>query len=67
MTTNNDERNIYVDLIDFLQSERADLRLAASEAVMGVSDRYVSYPNVLNFNFIGNLINLTLLLFHFIV
>ncbi len=31
--------DVYKDLINFLQSERADLRLAASQAVLGVTDR----------------------------
>mmetsp|Transcript_3612 Transcript_3612/g.5248 ORF Transcript_3612/g.5248 Transcript_3612/m.5248 type:complete len:464 (+) Transcript_3612:123-1514(+) len=31
--------SVYKDLIEFLQSDRADLRLAASQAVLGVTDR----------------------------
>lgn len=31
--------SLYKDLIQFLQSDRADLRLAASQAVLGVTDR----------------------------
>mmetsp|Transcript_324 Transcript_324/g.455 ORF Transcript_324/g.455 Transcript_324/m.455 type:complete len:445 (+) Transcript_324:123-1457(+) len=31
--------DVYEDLIQFLQSDRADLRLAASQAVLGVTDR----------------------------
>ena len=33
--------DVYKDLINFLQSDRSDLRLAASQAVLGVTDRYV--------------------------
>jgi hypothetical protein len=37
-----DEAKIYKDLIVFLKSDRPDLRLAATDAVLAVKDRYVS-------------------------
>jgi hypothetical protein len=37
-----DEAKVYEDLIGFLKSDRSDLRLAATDAVLAVKDRYVS-------------------------
>jgi hypothetical protein len=34
---------VYTDLIGFLKSDRADLRLAATEAVKQTTDRYVHW------------------------
>jgi hypothetical protein len=36
-----DEASVYIDLIGFLKSERADVRLSAIEAVLAVKDWYV--------------------------
>lgn len=37
-TTNNDTASVYGDLIEFLHSTRADLRLEATKAVLQVVD-----------------------------
>ena len=37
-----DEAKVYEDLIGFMKSDRSDLRLAATDAVLAVKDRYVS-------------------------
>jgi hypothetical protein len=42
MSSNQDSSSVYKDLVQFLQSSRADLRLEATKAVLQVvSDRYV--------------------------
>ena len=40
MNDDSSEQNVYKDLVTFLESERSDLRKAASEAVLSVNDRY---------------------------
>lgn len=38
MAANQDEKQMFEDLVGFLLSERSDLRLAATEAVIQVTD-----------------------------
>jgi hypothetical protein len=38
-----DEASVYIDLIGFLKSDRADVRLSAIEAVLAVKDWYVTF------------------------
>ena len=39
--TDQDEANVYTDLLGFLQSDRTDVRVAAIDAVLAVKDKYV--------------------------
>ena len=39
MTANQDEKQVFEDLAGFLLSERVDLRIAATEAVLQVTDQ----------------------------
>ena len=43
--------SVFQDLIGFLKSDREDLRNAATEATMGVTDRYATNYRVVSFLF----------------
>ena len=43
MAANQDEKQMYEDLVGFLLADRVDLRISATEAVLQVRDPYVHY------------------------
>ena len=48
MAANQDEKQMYEDLVGFLLADRVDLRISATEAVLQVRDPYVHYSYMVN-------------------